>query len=350
VDGRKGILVERELYNQLYFFRAAGEWFAREREQGVRYGPIMATYRGFGGKIEDEFNEGTAFMPFAGTEGYNPVAYIPHIIGEEMGRLLRLEFPDRLLLIRLFGLITFTAVVAKAIAVTPVLKWTFVLIALLPVSLYNRSVLSADGAALSTALMITALCLSSAQKLGTGRLWERSLWMTLCALSKQPQIVFVLMELMVSPLKELPRRWRSIAIVVLPCLVLSPVWVVGVSGEIAAWRLQLDEQHPPEHFDPLWKLLYMWDHPWHFPLAAWRALSGWGDRLWLELIGVLGWQDILLGPWTYLILTVCLTLASLQKLQVDRATPCAPGGDYRAYGVGLRNARLSNLLSNLYTS
>jgi uncharacterized membrane protein len=95
---------------------------------------------------------------------------------------------------------------------------------------------------------------------------------------------------------------------------------VGVSGEIAAWRLQLDEQHPPEHFDPLWKLLYIWDHPWHFPLAAWRALSGWGDRLWLELIGVLGWQDILLRPWTYLMLTVCLMLASLQKLQVDRAT------------------------------
>src|SRR3982074_518142 len=49
VNGRKGILVERELYNQLYFFRAAGEWFARAREEGVRYGQIMAAYRGFGG-------------------------------------------------------------------------------------------------------------------------------------------------------------------------------------------------------------------------------------------------------------------------------------------------------------
>jgi len=28
VNGRKGVLVERELYKQLYFFRAAGEWFA----------------------------------------------------------------------------------------------------------------------------------------------------------------------------------------------------------------------------------------------------------------------------------------------------------------------------------
>jgi uncharacterized membrane protein len=319
VDGRKGIFVERELYNQLYFFRAAGEWFAKERDQGVRYGQIMAAYRSFGGRIEDEVNEPTAFMPFAGTEGYNPVAYIPYIIAEGIGRLLRLKFPDRLLLIRLFGLVTFTAVAAYAIAVTPALKWAFVLIALLPVSLYNRSVLSADGAALGSALMITALCLRSAQN-GDGRLWERSLWMTLCALSKQPQIVFILLELMVSPLKELPRRWRSIAIVALPCLVLSPLWVVAVSAEMGAWRLQLEEQHPPEHFDPLWKLLYMWDHPWHFPLATWTALSGWGDRLWLELIGILGWQDILLRPWIYVVLTVCLALAALQKLQVDGAT------------------------------
>ncbi len=119
--------------------------------------------------------------------------------------------------------------------------------------------------------------------------------MTLCALSKQPQIVFVLLELMVSPLKELRRRWSRVAIVVLPGLILSPLWVVAVSAEIAAWRLQMEEQHPPEHFDPLWKLHYMWEHPLHFPLAAWRALSGWGDRLWQELIGILGWQDILLA-------------------------------------------------------
>ena len=47
----------------------------------------------------------------------------------------------------------------------------------------------------------------------------------------------------------------SVAIVVLPCLVLSPLWVVAVSGEIAAWRLQMDGYHPPEHFDPLMEAL-----------------------------------------------------------------------------------------------
>ena len=89
-----------------------------------------------------------------------------------------------LLFMRLLGLATFTAVAAYAIAVSPVLKWAFVLIALLPVSLYNRSVLSADRAALSTAMVITAFCLRAVWQPAAGRVWERSLWMTLCALSK----------------------------------------------------------------------------------------------------------------------------------------------------------------------
>jgi len=318
VDGRKGMFVERELYSQLHFFRTAGESFARGREQGVRYGQIMADYRDADATSLSDLDQAVIFAPFAGTEGYNPVAYIPYIGAAAIGRVLGLDFPALLLLMRLLGLVAFTAVAAYAIAVTPFLKWAYVLIALLPVSLFNRSVLSADGAALCSAMLITALCFSAVQS--AGRVWERSLWMTLSALSKQPQIVFVLLELMVYRLKELPRRWHSIAVVVLPCLVLSPLWVATVSAEIAAWRLQMEEYHPPEHFDPLWKLFFMWEHPSHFPLAAWRALSGWADRLWLELIGILGWQDILLPSWTYLVLTACLVLVPLQKLKLSNAT------------------------------
>jgi uncharacterized membrane protein len=319
VNGRKGILVEPRLYSELQFFRTAGEVFARE--DGLHYPQLVAGHRNpTSSSIANEPDEAPIFAPFAGTEGYNPVAYIPYIAAAAIGRLFKLDFPDMLLFMRWFGLATFTAIAAYSIAVTPALKWAFVLIALLPVSLYNRSVLSADGAALSTALTVTALCLRAAGGTTAGRVWERSLWMTLCALSKQPQIVFLLLELMVYRVKELPRQWLRVASVVLPSVILSPMWVFAVSAEIAAWRLQEEGHHPPEHFDPLWKLLYMWDHPYHFPLAAWRALSGWGDRLWQELIGIVGWQDILLPTWTYVALTVLLFLVPFQKLQVSGAT------------------------------
>ena len=221
VNGRKGILVEPRLYSELQFFRTAGEVFARE--DGLHYPQLVAGYRNpTSSSIADEPDEAPIFAPFAGTEGYNPVAYIPYIAAAAIGRLFKLDFPDMLFLMRWFGLVTFTAIAAYSIAVTPALKWAFVLIALLPVSLYNRSVLSADGAALSTALVITALCLRAAGGTTAGRVWERSLWMTLCALSKQPQIVFLLLELMVYRVKELPRQWLRVASVVLPSVILSP--------------------------------------------------------------------------------------------------------------------------------
>jgi len=258
----------------------------------------MTEYRRITDASGDEIAQGSVFVPFSGTEGYTPVAYAPYVLATAIGRLFGLDLPELMFLMRFFGLLVFTAVTAYAIAVTPALKWGFVLIAMLPVSLYNRVVLSADGAALSCALLITALCLRAAYKPRDGRVWERSLWMTLCALAKQPQIVFVLLELMVGRLKELPRRWHSLAIVALPALVLSPLWVIGVSADVAAWRVRAGHNYPPEHFDPLWKLSYMWEHPFHFPRATWIALRDWGAPLWPELIGILGWQDIPLQPWT----------------------------------------------------
>src|SRR6266478_2698355 len=277
INARKGIFVNPELYNQLYFFKTAGEVFARSREEGLRYGQIMAEYSKLADTHGNETEVASLFAPFAGTEGYNPAAYIPYIVAAEIGRLLRLDFPAMLLVMRFFGLLGFTAVAAYAIAVTPALKWAFVLIAMLPVSLYSRTILSADGAALSYALAITALCFRAARNPAAGKVWERSLWMTLCALSKQPQIIFVLLELMICRLTELRRRWSSLVLVVVPSFILSPLWVVAVSANIGAWRLFEAETNPREHFDPLWKLAYMWEHPLHFPLAAWIALTAWGN-------------------------------------------------------------------------
>ena len=310
---RKGIFIEPELYNQLFFFRNAGERFARNRDEGLRYGVIMKSAPRPRSAIQDA-GQPAIFMPFAGTEGYTPVVYAPYILAATLGNLFGLDFPNLLLVMRFFGLVTFTAIGAYAVAVTPGLKWAFVLVAMLPVSIYNRSVLSADGAALACALVVTALCFSAVQR--NGRIWERSLWMTLCALSKQPQIVFALLELMASRSAGAVRRWSNLAFVVVPGFILSPLWVLTVSGDIAAWRLLEAETVPRQQFDPLWKLAYMWEHPLDFPLAMWTALSVWGDRLWVELLGVLGWQDIALALWIYLVLTIALLIVPLEKLDL----------------------------------
>ena len=85
--------MERALYDRLYFFKDTGEgfatslqrhkrkWFARPKEEGVRYGQIMAEYRDITGASSDAAAQPPVFMPFAGTEGYNPAAYLPYILG-----------------------------------------------------------------------------------------------------------------------------------------------------------------------------------------------------------------------------------------------------------------------------
>ena len=109
IDGRKGIFIEHELNTQLQFFRSAGEWFAGAREAGVRYGQIMAVYHD---AIDTNgvTDHPAVFAPFAGTEGYNPVAYIPYIAAGVIGRVFGLGFPDILIFMRLVGLAAFTAV------------------------------------------------------------------------------------------------------------------------------------------------------------------------------------------------------------------------------------------------
>ena len=122
VDGRKGILIERELHAQLTFFKNAGERFAQDK--GLQYAEIMQEDPAADGTPDDEEEQTWKFMSFAGTEGYNPVAYAPYIVAAAIGKLLGLDFPNLLLLMRVLGLIAFTAVVAYAIRVTPTLKWT----------------------------------------------------------------------------------------------------------------------------------------------------------------------------------------------------------------------------------
>src|SRR5256885_4287508 len=169
INGRKGVFVERVLYERLHFFKDSGEWFAtslqqhkgkwfgRSRDEGVRYGQIMAEYHDIIGARDDEAAQTPVFAPFAGTEGYGPVAYAPYILAAAIGRLLSLDLPELLFLMRFLGLVVFTAVTAYPLAITPTPPWAVLVIAVLPGLLFYRVVLIADGAALRSALVITSL-------------------------------------------------------------------------------------------------------------------------------------------------------------------------------------------------
>jgi uncharacterized membrane protein len=315
-EGRKGIFLPARLHDDYDFFEAVRYRFGTA---GFSYRQVFAEYLERKSSERDP-ERPPVFVLYAGSEGYAPVAYLPYVAAALFGRLFGLDFVPMLLLMRLAGLVATTALAAYAIAVVPYFKWTFLFIAMLPIALFERSIVCADGAALSLGLLVTALCVRAAcGGTAAARAWQRAVWMTLCVLIKPSQIAFILLEGMARPFKELPRAWRSVAMVVAPGAVLTVAWLVAGSADMAAWRMIEGTGEPAEHFNVGWKLRFLLAQPQHFVNAALGSLVNLHD-LWREAIGGLGWRDTHLAPPVYVVLSAMFLATCLVRVECDVAT------------------------------
>ena len=162
-QGRRGIFVPAPLHDDLSFFERARYqlW-----SQGSTYRVVADDYlRLKATRAPNDEREGV-FMLYQGSEAYSPAPYLAYIVAAGVGRAAGLDFLGLFYLMRVVGFVAMTAVAAYAIAIVPHLKWTFLLIAMVPSALYGRTVIGADGAALSFTLVVTALCLRSADRPG----------------------------------------------------------------------------------------------------------------------------------------------------------------------------------------
>jgi uncharacterized membrane protein len=308
-NGQLGLLLPAALHREIATFEAYRE---RARDPEVSYRDVLREMREAGPGAGAAADAPPVFTPYQGSESYNPVAYVPHVLAQLVADALGLGFLPASYLMRLFGLAAFTALTAWAIALTPRLKWTFVAIGLWPASLYGRAVISADGPSLAFLMLALALCLATLSG-EADRPAARSLWLTLTALAKPPQLAFVLIELGLRPLRPLWQGVRRALPVMLPALILGPAWAFVTAAEVAAWRMTDDNDLSLEEFDPVWKLGYMLEHPLHFPgLLAANLEMHWG-RLLREVVGVHGWLDTPLHPLCYVVLPLLL-LATLEPL------------------------------------
>jgi Predicted membrane protein (DUF2142) len=317
-QGRRGIFLPARLNEDFQFFEAARYRF---KNDGLTYRDVFAEYRRRG-NVADPAGPPLpppVFVLYAGSEGYSPAAYLPYVPAVIAGRVLGLDFLPMLWLMRLAGFIAMTAVAAYAIAVVPHLKWAFLFIAMLPIALYERVIVSADGAALSFAMVVTALCLRAAAGQGREPPWQRSLWMTLCVLAKPSQTAFIVLEAMTRPLTHLLGCWRTFVAIAAPGLILTLLYLIVASADIAAWRMIEGTGAPPEHFNIGWKLKFLIEHPHHFLSASLGKLAEAYD-LWREAIGGLGWRDTHLPLPIYVFLTVMFLASCLARLELDART------------------------------
>jgi uncharacterized membrane protein len=88
--------------------------------------------------------------------GYTPVPYVPQIAAALIGRFTHAIPLVTFYLGRLLNALAFLALAAIAIRITPVLKWLFTAVALLPMALYLGASWSPDAMTIAASLLFTA--------------------------------------------------------------------------------------------------------------------------------------------------------------------------------------------------
>jgi uncharacterized membrane protein len=304
--GRRGLYLPRDFHEGFALFNAV-----RETKPG-RSIYMDAFSRYFAQAAVEPSSGFTVFVPYEGAESYSPVPYLAYVPAALLSRVLGFKFLGTLYAMRLAGLFATAALAAYAIAVAPSLKWMLFATAMLPTAIYQRSVVSADGAALSLAFLVIALCLRVVEQRGGAT--ERMGWIVACALTKPPQIAFGLLELM----RDAGRsriQWMQAAVVVLPAIVLSAGWIVLSSGDVGAWRISEGSGLPAHEFDFWWKLAYLLQHPLGFVKMSLTSLD-YAPELWRQMIGVFGWLDVPMRPWTYALISILVALCLPDALAV----------------------------------
>jgi len=305
---RKGIFLAFRLYEGFEFFEDVR---VKEKAKGwFGYGSVFQNHLSHHSAPADSDQPGV-FVPYGGSEGYSPVAYLPQVAAALAKRALDLEFVATLYLMRFAGLAAMTAMIAHAIAIAPQLGWTFVTIAMLPAALYGRSVVNADGSALAAAMLVAALWLRGFLSPHGHRPGQLSFWMT--------NLAFVLLGLVIPT-----RRWPDVGLATLPAIGVAPFWSLQSGADNGAWRMVEITGQDAAAFDPVVKFSHWLDYPLHFPAAVFGAIDekeALGE-LWRQAIGVLGLFDTVLQDWVYPTISVLLVSALFVRLPL---TPAARG-------------------------
>jgi uncharacterized membrane protein len=168
---------------------------------------------------------------------YSPLGYLPQAFGIALGRVFSLSPLLLLYLARLFNLLAFTALVFLAIRTTPVLRWTMVLLGVMPLTINLAASVSADAMAIGLSFLFTAYILRLAFSPEGDLITRRQLGLVLAmalllALSKPPYFLLVLLFLLIPSRKLAGRKAyaASFAVITGATLAVVLLWSMLVRG------------------------------------------------------------------------------------------------------------------------
>jgi len=161
---------------------------------------------------------------------YSPVAYPGPIVGLAVAKTLNLNMGHSLTLMRFMGLLSYIAIAAFAIWIIRnyKLKWLFVTLALVPMAIFQASVVTADTMVIGTTLLFFALVYRIALEKEVNRklLIALAVVSVLIPLIKLNHVIIVLIIAAIPAYKfgSLKRAWIYKGLVIATSIFLALLW------------------------------------------------------------------------------------------------------------------------------
>ena len=256
---------------------------------------------------------------------YPPVAYLPQAVGIGIGRFFGAPPLVLFYLGRLFALGAWTVLVFLAIKITPRLQWTYVLLALMPMTLYLAASISVDSVVIAVSFLLSAHLLSWAyddtrERIGFNDVVRLLVMAVALSLSKAVYLTAIFLFVLV-PQKKFESKTKyflTFGAIVIACLAAHQGWSVfshwamtpGPSIELS--RHGVDASHLPD-VSPDRQLEFIRANPWAFVNVLLTTVSTPKVLFYYlnSFVGMLGWLDVLLPAWVAYAYVVVVIVVSL---------------------------------------
>ncbi|UTB33229.1 MAG: DUF2142 domain-containing protein [Methanobacterium sp. ERen5] len=251
---------------------------------------------------------------------YSPIPYLIPTLAFFIGKILGLSAVVIFYIGRLSNLFLYILIVFLAIKYTPILKWVFFALALMPMALYEAASLSSDGFNIAISFLLIAYILKLAfddkiPKINKDQYLIVLVLGLMLALSKEIYVLSLLLFLIIPKQKFINRNFKYTRFFI--------IFVFSISAALL-WGLLVKGLYVPMNFNinPQEQISFILTHLITF---IWILIATISQNLLFYLtsfVGTFGWKDIgldtSLSPFlVYLYILFVFFVALTDKIEVD---------------------------------
>ncbi|MBE9041887.1 DUF2142 domain-containing protein [Oscillatoriales cyanobacterium LEGE 11467] len=227
------------------------------------------------------------FIKFPTIVLYSPIPYIPQITGITVAKLLNFSPLGMMYIGRFFNLLFWLAIGYWIIRTSPILKWVFVGLLLMPMSVFQSASMSGDVFAIGISFLWLAFCLYCSflsDKLTSKHTRSLFLFPLLIALTKQAYLplIFLYWLIPISKIGNFKKYILLFITILVTCFTFSLTWYI-VSSQIYVPLF--------EDVSLSGQVSFLIQKPFYLVRVIGNSVSTFGLSYIEEFVGKLGWLD-----------------------------------------------------------